>query len=185
MNGAAHLERRLTLSFTDLIYGVVVGFAISSFTLELRLSNLLLLGALVLILDDFVLYHVSAPAVDESGRNLLLMFLTDLVVLGCWHAVVLAAKSETLHLFWIATTIFYCSTAAWEFIFATKQGRWRVLLPESALAGFAALLAAARDFLPVAVQLLAFFAALAFARMDDWRELWRQPAGTQNAGRSS
>lgn len=115
------------LSFTDLLYGVVIGSAFGHFTgLEPSVQNGLLLVSLFLILDDYLLYHHEVRGTARTGRRVVVLFWLDVLVLLAWYATVLAA-GRSVEAFLLAVAGFYMTTALWEAVFAEGRQGWRRL----------------------------------------------------------
>ena len=70
-------------TFTELLYGVVIGTAITRIgSLSLTKDTILLIVALVLVFDDYLLYHQDVQKIEGTGRNFVSLFLFDMVVLA-------------------------------------------------------------------------------------------------------
>lgn len=72
-------------TFTELLYGVVIGTAITRIgSLSLTKYTILLIVALVLVFDDYLLYHQDVQKIEGTGRHFVSLFLFDMVVLAAW-----------------------------------------------------------------------------------------------------
>lgn len=162
------------LSFTELVYGVVIGSAFSQFTgLEATTRNGFLLVALFLILSDYLLYHYEARGISSSGDRVIPLFWLDMTVLVTWYGIVLAAaRSAEIYLYAVAA--FYATTAVWEAVFGEEEGWRRLLARDWLLAAGASGVASAdvgADVTRAAVWLLPL--AVVGCYWPDWKRLWR------------
>lgn len=162
------------LSFTELVYGVVIGSAFTQFTgLELTARNGFLLVALFLILNDYLLYHHEARDIPSSGDRVIPLFWFDMTVLLAWYGVVLAAsRGAAVYLY--AVSVFYAVTALWETVFGGEEG-WKRLLARDWLLAGGALAVASADLGAGATRTAVWLLPLAVfgCYWPDWRRLWR------------
>lgn len=81
------LKRKVDLTFSDLLYAVVAGSAFQHFTpYEWRgWESLIILAALLVLADDWVLYHAQATRFLPSPKNSALVLVMDIVVLLIWY----------------------------------------------------------------------------------------------------
>lgn len=144
MSAPTSSHDKISISFTGLLYGVVIDAALHRFE-EFRLTpaNLLLLIALVIVIQDFFFYHLdlkeiggdlesreeTAPSEDEKKRvrkrkGLIerIFFVFDILVLGTWFILALSAHEGSVltYLYYLST--FFAFVYAWEFV---KQRLYR------------------------------------------------------------
>lgn len=168
----------VTLSFTELLYGVVIGAAVTRISaLELTRETVLLLVALVLVFDDYLLYHQRVDTIAGTGRNAVSLFLVDMLVLGAWHGLVLATNYTTsVFLAWVS--VFFSATSIWDWLFSEGpflrrllfNGDFVLVIAAAALAGTAG----AVDW-PSWVFLVALGVVFLLSRWSLWRAVWRAP----------
>lgn len=116
------------LSFTDLVYGVVIGSAFNQFTgLEVSTQNALLLICLFIILNDYLLYHYEVREIPHSGQRVVTLFWLDMLVLLAWYGMVLAS-ARSMDAFLLAVSGFYTMTAVWETVFSDHRGGWEQIV---------------------------------------------------------
>ncbi len=164
-------------SFTEVLYGVVIGFAIAGLeTPWFTRHNALLLLALVLIFDDYLLYNTAVTRVLRSGRSTILLFWLDVLVLLAWYALCLAGD-ESLPTYFVCVGLFFAVASLWEVIF-TQGPLWRRAL----LAGDVLLVALASGLAIASARLggpewpyvAGFFLALALWRFQDYVAIWKR-----------
>ncbi|HEV2762698.1 MAG TPA: hypothetical protein VGV38_06860 [Pyrinomonadaceae bacterium] len=131
----------INISFTALLYGVVIGVALDRFE-DLTVSpvNILLIFSLFLIVQDFFFYHEDMKKINlslkkrqaEDGRktdgpdkaervaaerkrrkNEWKIFLFDLILLAVWYGLCLAARSPLpRYLLWLSA--FFLTVSLWN-----------------------------------------------------------------------
>jgi hypothetical protein len=107
----------LKVNFTELVYAVVIGnsfVALSLATTPIRLA--MFFFALLIVLDDWVLYHLSVERIERTVKNYLLCFLLDVVVLITWYLLSVVPEGQ-LFKFLILSSIYFGITSLWEFTF--------------------------------------------------------------------
>src|SRR4029453_11890718 len=85
-----NLAPRITISFTELLYGVVIGAALQRVELSLSLKNILLILALIIVVQAFLFYHQDILDLDPNPSKYRLTFVLDMLVLGSWYPLSLA-----------------------------------------------------------------------------------------------
>jgi hypothetical protein len=163
-------------TFTELLYGVVIGTAITRIgSLSLTQDTILLIVSLVLVFDDYLLYHEDVQNIEGTGRNFVLLFLLDMVVLAAWYALVLST-AYAVPVFLTCVAVFFAATSIWEWLFSQgtflRRLFWNADLPLVLTAGALALVAQWVAW-PFWVFLAAFGAIFVLWRLPTWRELWR------------
>ena len=163
-------------TFTELLYGVVIGTAITRIgALALTQDTILLIVALVLVFDDYLLYHQDVQKIEGTGRNFVSLFLFDMLVLASWYTLVLST-TYPMPVFLVCVAIFFAATSVWECLFSEgtllRRLFWNGDLP---LVVLAAVLAVVAQWvgLPFWVFLIAFGVVFVLWRLPKWRELWK------------
>ncbi len=171
------MKRSVPIPFTELLYVVVIGTAMTRIDkLALTETTILLILALVIIFDDYLLYHHTVERIPSTGKNEILIFWTDMMVLAAWYALSLAAQASSV-LFWLWAGIFFTTTSLWEILFAHDSLRRRLLRHADLVpivTSFALSLAAAFLHWPYFFCVGVFLVAFAWCRAPDWAELWRR-----------
>jgi len=105
------------LSFTDILYGVVISIAITRISLRFSTKNYMLLIALLILIDDWLDYHISISFEIESmnARMFLLTFVIDISILLVWNLSTIA-KPEQLTIYLFLLSIFYILALVWNFV---------------------------------------------------------------------
>jgi hypothetical protein len=117
MSGEQKNGGGLKVNFTELIYAVVIGnsfFALSLDGSMLKLS--MFIFALVIVLDDWIMYHISISKIYPSNKNYLLCSILDVIVLINWYLIATLAETRIFE-FVLLTAIFYLITSLWGVIF--------------------------------------------------------------------
>ena len=109
-------EPTISVSFTELLYGVVIGAALQRIKLDLSQENILLVLSLIIITQDFFFYHLAISAKPPSNQPLL--FLLDMLVLGAWYPLSLA---QDIFTFLSCLTIFFLIVSIWESLFGRSR----------------------------------------------------------------
>jgi hypothetical protein len=172
------VAKKISFSFTELLYSVVIGTAILRIgSLTLSRANLLLIIALLFVSDDYLLYHHKIESVEHSGRRMILLFWLDMFVLGAWYALTLAA-TYSISVYLTCVAVFFACTSIWQLTFSEAPA-WRRLLSSGDLPLVCVSLilsVAARSFghsdLSYVVILLVIFTIW---RWRSWLRLWRAP----------
>lgn len=169
------MRRGLTVTFTELIYGVVIGTAVTGVTgLELSAQMGMILLALAVVFDDYLLYHFEVQGIAASGRNFIKMFVLDLVVLAAWYALYLSAADRP-DLYWALLAFFFVTTSIWAMAFSSSGERLQACLPELWFILIAVCLyvdSACSMILGAEWQILFFAAFFAVLRLRDWKRIW-------------
>lgn len=118
------MKSKLDVTLTDFIYAIVVGAAFQKIDAPiLSFQNLYLFIAFVVIIDDWVLYHVQAEKVPDSKTSFAKSLVIDSFVLLTWYcAAVSGAHSQDgpstfIRDFYFALLAFYFFTLTWELLF--------------------------------------------------------------------
>jgi hypothetical protein len=170
-------NKRISISFTALLYGVVIDAALhrvhdTSFTP----ANVLLFAALIIVIQDFFFYHEDLKRLNvtlakaemelppaqkleaerEQMRETRTIFVFDVALLGAWYVLAVSADS-TLQTYLLCLTAFFASVGVWnQFTPAPAGGlplrysHW----PVTAVTGLSAL--AAYELLPGPVSAESF-----------------------------
>lgn len=127
------METKLNVTLTDFIYAIVVGAAFQRIDAPVfSLQNLLLLIAFIVIIDDWVLYHVQAEKVPESNSAFAKSLVIDSFVLLTWYCAAVSGSHGNedvypyLRDFLLFLCGFYAFTCIWEVVFkgvTTNSGR--------------------------------------------------------------
>ncbi len=115
----------LKVNFTELVYAVVIGNSLNYITPDVPWPRLALyLFALVVIIDDWILYHLSADKIESTVRNQVACFLLDIAVLVIWYLLALH-KEDQLAGFGFLLCLFYVSTSLWHILLQqVSPKRW-------------------------------------------------------------
>lgn len=170
------MEESRAPTFTEILYGVVVGFGITELEFPwFTRHNVLLLLAIVLIFDDYLLYTTAVRRVAHSERNGILLSLFDMLVIVAWYAIALAVD-EDLPTYFVCIAVFYALASVWEIIFSAGP-LWRraLVAADVPLAAMAIGLAIVFSRLagPEWPYVLGFFSGFALSRFQDYASLWR------------
>ena len=168
------MKRPIPITFTELLYSVVIGTAITRIeSLSADRGNVLLILALVVVFDDYLLYHQKVDTIAYSGRNEVLVFWLDMLVLGSWYCLSLAARGS-LRSFWMSAALFFCATSVWEVVFGSGSVWRRVRSADGGLVLTSLALSVAVGLLggPYLAYVGAFIVLFFFWRWGDWVELW-------------
>ena len=105
------------LSFTDILYGVVISIAITRISLKLNTQNYMLLIALLILIDDWLDYHISLSFEIKSmdAKTFLLTFIIDVSMLLVWNLSAIT-KPEQLTTYFFLLSIFYTLALAWNLV---------------------------------------------------------------------
>jgi hypothetical protein len=103
----------ISVSFTELLYGVVIGAALQRIELGWSTKNILLILSLIIVIQDFFFYYHDIPGLDltNSLKKQRLLFVLDMLVLGAWYSLSLA---ENITTFLVCLTIFFFIVSIWE-----------------------------------------------------------------------
>lgn len=119
-------NRKVDLTFTDFLYAVVAGSAFQHFTpYQWGWEDLIILAALLVLADDWVLYHAQASRVRPTPRHFAIILLLDIIILLIWYSLArygaIGPPGFIRFLFWLGG--FYLVVAAGEMIFRKQTGR--------------------------------------------------------------
>lgn len=134
-------KKYLSFSFTELLYGVLIGEALRHVhELSPSRSNLLLLITVILVADDYFGYHKQVKDLSASSEKELKLFLLDMLVLSAWYSLALSSQYAgsqvdllvttingapiTLYLIWL--TLYYLAITVWERFFPDPDSRGRL-----------------------------------------------------------
>jgi len=164
-------------TFTELLYAVVIGTVFARIqTLTPSQENILLVMALIVVFDDYLLYHHEVEEMDHSGKYVVLWFWLDMLVLGAWYALALSSK-YSISTFMICLAAFFLCTSLWEFVFSEvslwKRVIWSCDLP---LVLTSIILATLAHWLrgPYWIYLIGMLPVIAWWRWPDWVDVWRK-----------
>lgn len=130
---------KLSFTFTELLYGVLIGAALQNVKGLLPIQeNVLLLVAVILVADDYFHYHRDVKTINNSGKAEIKIFFLDMLVLAAWYSLALAAQYKlpkvdllfatidaapiTLYLIWV--TFYYGAVSIWDCVFPVSSGSW-------------------------------------------------------------
>jgi hypothetical protein len=105
-------NRRIT--FTEILYSVVIATALSKLSFDISLRNVMLLFAVLILLSDWVEYIAGIEAIEESVSGVRI-FAADMLVLLVWNTIVIIPSEE---FFWYPAFlgVFFMSQQVWEVI---------------------------------------------------------------------
>jgi hypothetical protein len=173
------VDRASPLTFTALLYSVVIGLAFQRID-ELRITeaNVLMVIALVLIFDDYLLYTLEIPTIAASDFEL---FWWDIAALAIWYGLVLTTP-EGVAPFFLVAGLFYALTSTWKAIYLGGKKPIRAFLSEFSVGGVALALAAANALFGAAstvciIVFAAFF--LGHRLLFVYPPLWRQKSSRE------
>lgn len=170
------------ITFTELLYSVVIGTAITRIdSLVVSQSNVLLLVALLIVFDDYFLYHHEVVDIEYSGKNAIGLFWLDMLVLLVWYAVSISTQYSVAAFFMCVAT-FFLSTSIWELIFS-KEPIWKRIAWDSDIVVVCASITLSvsshyntspnASYLLYAIVFLVFFSAW---RSWSYKEIWSTKA---------
>jgi len=170
-----HQRKPVEFTFTELLYGVVIATAITRIdALEITQETVLLIGALILVFDDYILYHYDVQKIEGTGQNFVLLFACDMLVLAAWYALVLST-TYSMPVFFTCLAIYFTATSVWELRFARGSIARRLFRDgDLPLVGASlSLVALARSFdLPFWAFLAGFLVAFTLWRFPKWKGIW-------------
>jgi uncharacterized membrane protein YoaK (UPF0700 family) len=106
--------RTLYLSFTGLLYAVVIDAALHRLhDLSLSHENILLVVALLIVIQDYFFYYRDILELEHLKKKASYIFWLDILVLGAWYALSLAAHLSTLG-FTLYLCIFFLAVNIWD-----------------------------------------------------------------------
>lgn len=168
------MKSKLDVTLTDFIYAIVVGAAFQRIDAPVfSTQNLLLLIAFVVIIDDWVLYHVQAGKVPESITAFAKSLVIDSCVLLTWYCAAVSGSHADqnaypyLRDYLLFLGVFYTFTCLWEFSFkGITKNSGRIISDISCILVISVAFAVHQQpYFPVAAALLAlpWFAARLYA----------------------
>jgi len=193
------MTSKLDVTLTDFIYAIVVGAAFQRIDAPVfSIQNLLLLIAFIVIVDDWVLYHVQAEKVPGSSVTFAKSLIIDAGVLLTWYCAAVSGSHGDqgsypyLRDFLLFLGCFYVLTLAWEIAFKGLVNNSGRIIPDLICVAIiaAALVIHQKPYFPIAAALftLPWFAARLYA----WRRIVfvveppvpadRQPASLPTVG---
>jgi hypothetical protein len=114
--------RTLYLSFTGLLYAVVIDAALHRLhDLSLSHENILLIVALLIVIQDYFFYYRDILKLEEMKKKASYIFWLDILVLGAWYALSLAAHLSTLG-FTLYLCIFFIAVNIWDWTVYHLEG---------------------------------------------------------------
>lgn len=141
------------ITFTEILYSVVIATALTRLTFEISLHNGMLLFGVLIILSDYVEYHVSL-AITEETLPTVRVFLGDITLLLVWNTLVIIPG----HLFeWyvVFLIVFFITQQCWELLAGRYSIQPLLFTPTSGL-----ILAYTAILVPVTFGLVSDHAAL-------------------------
>jgi hypothetical protein len=170
-------KRKLSLTFTDFVYGLVAGSSFQRIDeLSLSESNVLLTLCLLILFDDFLLYRADSESLEYTPKRQVFLYWMDLFVLASWYVASLASAKNAA-LFFLFISLFYFTASLWE-LFFSKTILWKRLVFDSDLPLCVTSLAIAyllsRYQFHYLWGVIAFLSALFACRLSDYRTLLKQ-----------
>jgi hypothetical protein len=150
----------ISVSFTELLYGVVIGAALQRIELSLSLKNVLLILSLIIVVQDFFFYYHDISDLDltSSPKNQRLLFVFDMLVLGAWYSLSLA---ENIITFLFCLIAFFLVVSVWESFLGSQHfwlTHWPIFIIALCVTGLAHLnLPVFPSWLALALLLTVFF----------------------------
>ena len=167
----------LKVNFTELVYAVVIGNSLNYITPDVVWPRLALyLFALAVIIDDWVLYHLSADKIEGTVRNQVACFLLDIAVLVIWYLLALH-EDDQLAGFCFLLCLFYLSTSLWHILLQHVSPEKWLKETDIALAATLFLIWFVLDKDSTSFSLIAFVAmvgAFVAFRVQDWLALLKE-----------
>ena len=74
---------------------------------------------LIIILDDWLFYHLSLRQIDKTVKNYLLCFVLDIFVLLSWYFITIVSVTQ-FQLFLIFTGVFFGIKGIWNIILGER-----------------------------------------------------------------
>ena len=141
-------KNKIDLTFTDFLYAVVAGSAFQRFDpYSWGWNETIILVALLILADDWVLYHAQASLVESTPRRFAFILVLDIFILLLWYSTALSGEKGVRvpmsFLFFLSG--FYLVIAVGELAFIKQTGRairmWTEFGSSAflSLAGFSAL----------------------------------------------
>lgn len=131
-------DSTLSVTFTELLYSVVVANALTKLTFDPTLRNGMILFAVLVVLSDWVEYRAFLGVLDEDASQVA-VFVADVLVLLIWNTTTIIPSNEFV--WYIAVmALFFASQNVWEFL-SGRYGALEVLItPTTAIVvGYTAL----------------------------------------------
>lgn len=171
------MNASVDVSLTDFIYAVVAGAAFQNIQPPLlSYSTGLILVCFFVLVDDWVLYHTQARAIECNPRTFAACLALDLLVLVLWYGAAIKGRQgvETIAGFALLLVFFYLATAFWEIIFLrrTKEPIRLVFdLACSLYLGIVSALLGSGQINPRSIWILCLLAPLLVLRIPIWIKL--------------
>jgi hypothetical protein len=107
-------ETARRISFTEILYSVVIATALSRLSFGVSLRNAMLLFAILILLSDWVEYIAGIEKTDKSVSGMKI-FAADMLVLLVWNTIAIIPSEK---FFWYVTFlgVFFMSQQVWELI---------------------------------------------------------------------
>jgi hypothetical protein len=122
----------VNVNFTDLLYAVVMGATLQNFSpfdkeltqISWKWEETILLASLLIIVDDWVLYHAQASKIKDTSTNFAMLLLFDVAVLVVWYVMskTWMMDSKGFKWFLMLAAIFYLISTIWEISFFKETG---------------------------------------------------------------
>jgi hypothetical protein len=170
------MRQVISVTFTELLYCVVIGTAITRIeSLAPSRPTILLWVALLLVFDDYFLYHREVSRIARSGRAATLLFWLDMLVLAVWYGLALSSR-EPIRFFLLWAALFFAATSLWEIAFGSGALRRRIVDKSDAILTLASLALASAERLfhgPYWIYVALLLGTVAVWRWPDYSEAWR------------
>lgn len=168
----------VSFSFTELLYGIVIGIAIARIeSFAVTRESALILVALLLAFEDYLVFHFEVESIPDTGRNFVLLFCLDVLTLACWYSVVIAS-SYSISIFFTALAAYFFATTMWSTTFLAK-GTWRGFLRrgDAPLVAVCSVLALFAAEIAWWAPIIAFLFCFLLWRLPAWKRVWNSPSG--------
>ena len=103
------------ISFTDLLYAVVIGDSWLQIRDVISVKNYMLFLAYLMIFDDWIMYHVEVSDSKKSTGMYMATYAMDVAILVTWYLMTIA-PSLYPPIFLGAISLFFGLTMVWELI---------------------------------------------------------------------
>jgi len=122
--GKTGTGRTIEIGFTDLLYAAVISLAIAEikdFTVfVINSPNVMLFFSLLIIFDDWLLYHLEIRKMPDSVRTYSVMYVLDIVVIITWYLLFALPKGD-IKLFMTLLLLFFAVVSVWEIAFNVQS----------------------------------------------------------------
>ena len=107
----------IKIEFTDVLYGTVIAISFGRITKpEISIKLFMFFFSLVIIFDDWLLYHIIRSKIKNSARNYIVCYVLDISILITWYFSVLITP-DYFYQYLLLIIIFYLICSIWDKIF--------------------------------------------------------------------